>query len=203
MKLYLTGDKGKALCDRCQGLVAATYNYRTVPFSDGEGEAKNILVLVCDNCDKVIATPAQSTPAIRAAREVAVKPIELNLPAPFVEALDLAAFRIDPKATTEFRKRLLAYYILETAETEPSQKDLQDRFSRHGEAFRSDAPKRRLSFKVTPQLNDALDHILDTTSMTKTDIIKALVVKIYEDIIQSPSPRDLRELRRLAAVTAA
>ncbi len=39
--------------------------------------------------------------------------------------------------------------------------------------------------------------------MTKTDIIKALVVKIYEDIIQSPSPRDLRELRRLAAVTAA
>lgn len=70
MKLFLEGDKSKAICDRCAGVVQTTFERRDVPFSNGSGIAKNILVGVCTVCDDVVAIPAQSTPAIsRAGKE--------------------------------------------------------------------------------------------------------------------------------------
>lgn len=75
MKLFQEGDKGKALCSHCKGLVETTYRRRDVPFSDGKGVASNILVGVCSTCDQVAAIPAQSTPAIREARQKEVKPV--------------------------------------------------------------------------------------------------------------------------------
>ncbi|MBB1250383.1 hypothetical protein [Rhizobium sp. G21] len=202
MKLHVAGEKSKALCPHCQELTGATYAYRDVPFDDGVGRAKNILALVCDQCGDIVATPAQSTPAIKAARETATRPIEVNIPAPFIEALDLAAFRIDPEATSEFRKKLLAYYIFQAAETDQAQTELigvaPDR-----PAFNSEAPKRRLSLKVTPRLNAAIERLMTTLHLTKSDLVKLLVLKIYDDILGSRNPANLKELQRLAAVATA
>jgi hypothetical protein len=66
--LYQEGEKSKAICETCHQIVTTTFARRDVPFSDGNGEVKNILVSVCDHCDQVVAIPAQSTPAIREAR---------------------------------------------------------------------------------------------------------------------------------------
>lgn len=68
MKLFKEGDKSKAICSSCKGVVSTTFKYRDVPFSDRVGCAKNILVAVCDCCGQVVATPPQSTPDIRLAR---------------------------------------------------------------------------------------------------------------------------------------
>ena len=62
------GGRGKAICNNCREIVSTTYRRRDVPFSDGNGEAKDILVSVCDACGSVVAIPAQSTPAIKEAR---------------------------------------------------------------------------------------------------------------------------------------
>jgi len=77
MKLYHSGEKGKAICD-VNGQVSTTFKYRDVPFSDGVGLAKHILVGVCDQCGKTLSIPPQSTPAIKAARNIAEVPIEAN-----------------------------------------------------------------------------------------------------------------------------
>lgn len=50
MKLFNPGDSSKAICAHC-------------------GVVKEILVAICDICSAVVAIPAQSTPAIRRARE--------------------------------------------------------------------------------------------------------------------------------------
>lgn len=76
MKLYQERDKSRAICCHCEGLVQTTLTRRNVPFDDGVGEVKGVLVSVCDVCDKVVGVPAQSTPAIKAAREAAVLSIE-------------------------------------------------------------------------------------------------------------------------------
>lgn len=67
--LCAKGDKGQAICEDCAKWVSTTFDSRTVPFTDGRGEVKEILVAVCDECGAVVATPPQSTPAIRRARE--------------------------------------------------------------------------------------------------------------------------------------
>lgn len=43
VKLFTSGERGRALCDR-DGLVSTTYRYRDVPFSDGQGQMRDILV---------------------------------------------------------------------------------------------------------------------------------------------------------------
>ncbi|WP_408601591.1 hypothetical protein [Pseudomonas sp. PLMAX] len=65
MKLYQEGDKSRAICGHCETVVATTFMCRDVPFSDGKGIAKAILVGVCDTCSQVVSIPAQSTPAIQ------------------------------------------------------------------------------------------------------------------------------------------
>lgn len=66
---FQAGDKSTAICLRCGQLVDTTLVRRDVPFSDGKGFATGILVAVCNICDDVVAIPAQSTPAIREARQ--------------------------------------------------------------------------------------------------------------------------------------
>jgi hypothetical protein len=65
MKLLLEDDHGKALCEHCQQIVTTNYVRRNVPFSDGHGEAKDVLAGVCDVCDTIVAIPAQSTAALK------------------------------------------------------------------------------------------------------------------------------------------
>jgi len=67
MKLYLEGEKGKALCET-DGRVSTTFRYRDVPFSDGSGVAQRILAGVCDRCGKVVSIPSQSTQSIAGRR---------------------------------------------------------------------------------------------------------------------------------------
>lgn len=73
MKLFKEGDKSKAICSSCEDVVSTTFKYRDVPFSDGVGCVKNILVSVCDCCGQVVATPPQSTPTIQASHAQLVK----------------------------------------------------------------------------------------------------------------------------------
>jgi hypothetical protein len=75
-KLYEEGEKSKAICESCKQIVDTTFASRDVPFSEGKVEVKDILVAVCDLCDRVVAIPAQSTPAIRETRLKEVKAIE-------------------------------------------------------------------------------------------------------------------------------
>ena len=63
------GEQSKAICHKCENIVSGTYAVRDMKFSDRPGIVKDILVLVCDECDSIIATPPQSTPAIKAALE--------------------------------------------------------------------------------------------------------------------------------------
>jgi len=60
------GQKSKAICNHCERIVSGTYVIRDMNFSDMPGVVKDILVLVCDECASIIATPPQSTPAIKA-----------------------------------------------------------------------------------------------------------------------------------------
>lgn len=203
MKIFNVGDKGKAICESCKEIVTTTFAYRDVPFSDSPGMVKGILVAVCDKCESVVAVPPQSTPAIKASRETATKSIEVSLPAPYLELLDLAAFRIDSKATTEFRKRLLAFYIHKHASNKESAKNIASVISRPPRSLRSigaDVPRKRLSFKVAPRLNNDIKKIMEASSLNRTDVIRGLVMQINQDIIRPRKPKYFAELQRLAAV---
>lgn len=203
MHLYKSGDKSRALCETCGGLVATTFAYRDVPFDDGSGVVHDILAGVCDGCGQVVSIPAQSTPAIRRAREVADIPLEVQLPAPALEILDAAAYRIDPQATPRFRKMLIAYYINRLAGHPGAGAALKDRNVVMRKRPRVKAPRRRLSLKLAPRTNAAFNQLRTTSGLPKTDLVLSVVDMIETDIVRPKKPRILSDLRQIAAVANA
>lgn len=202
MKLYYEGEKARAICSR-DGASSITFMRRNVPFSDGDGAAKDILVGVCDVCGDVVAIPPQSTPAIKAAREKATTSIEANLPAVYLDALDLACYRIDPQASQDFRKRLLMYYVVQMSGDKKQAKKIGHNLTKLDEAFRAgeaSGARRRLSMKVTPSLSYRVDGLMAATKLSRTDLFKSLVIQIDKDIVKPVKPANLAKLQTLAAI---
>jgi len=201
MRFFRKGDKSKAVCEDCAELVSTTFDYRTVPFSDGKGEAKDILVAVCDQCDRVVATPPQSTPAIRAARANATKSIEAKVPAPYLEVLDYALQRVSPGATADHRKALIFYYAHRIAKGAKRKKKLalllED--SRAFSAASEDVPRKRLSFRVIEESYRLLAELQGAAGATRTDVLTGLTMQINKDLVVSDSPGKRSEIAAAVA----
>lgn len=201
-RLFHEGDKSQAICHHCQKMVETTFVRRTVPFSDGKGAVKDLLVAVCDVCDVVVATPAQSTPAIQDARRKAVKSIEAQLPAIYLDVLDVAAYQVDHHSTTEFRKILMALYLHRYASGEYPVAELRDACMDAREIYKEPrgVARRRLSLKVTPRTSQDLKQLAQDTGMSQSDVIRAVIFRIQADVLDAPRPALMRELKTLSLI---
>jgi len=199
MKLYQDGDKGQAICRHCEKIVATTFERKDVPFSDGVGMARDILVSACDVCGEVVGIPAQSTPAISAARKVAECSVEAKIPPIFIDALDLACFELSQEATTELRKRLVTFYIHKYASGDFISTELAGLLKQADETYPSHrgAAGKRLSFKVAPSVAGDMDRLLKQTGLKKTGLLKSIIFKIKEDVLDRKGKKIFPELRSL------
>ena len=205
MKVYKAGEKSKAICEDCGALVFTTFAYRNVPFDDGKGEVKDVLASVCDQCDRVVALPAQSTPAVRRAREIADVPLEVMLSAPEMELLDLATWRIDPESGSRLRKPLLAYYIHRLSGDPTAVARLQAKAVVRGPKMPRSVkiPKRRLSVKFAAKTDASIQELMKASGLTKSHLIRGIVHEIEDDLVRPEKPKDLQRLREIARVVAA
>lgn len=204
MKIYQEDDKGKAFCADCSALVGTTFLRRDVPFSDGQGLAKHILVAACDACGQTVAVPAQSTPAISKARKEAAVSIEVSLPAIYLDVLDCAAFTIDHQASTDFRKTLLSFFVHKAAHDARAAKRLRALCLEADERFPSPrgAARRRLSMKVAPPMMAAIQALALKTELNTTELVKSMVCLVQDEVLTKPQPGLIQELRTLAAVSS-
>jgi hypothetical protein len=201
VKVYHPNDKGTALCHR-DGRVSTTFAYRDLPFRDGRGKAKDILVGVCDTCGDAIVIPAQSTPAISAARKHVEHSMEINVPAFYMDLLDAAATRVASNVTPDFRKRLLIYYVnrYATGLEKPAELARVMKKSPLANVVIKGMPKKRLSMKLSDQASERIATVMDQTKLSKTELIKSLVAKINDDIVLPKEPKHLSELTTIAEV---
>lgn len=205
MRVYKAGEKSRAICDDCGSLVSTTFAYRDVPFDDGKGMVKGVLASVCDECDRVVALPAQSTPAIRRARDIADVPLEVFLSAHDMDVLDLASWRIDPEAGVRLRKSLLAYYIHRLSSDPAAIARLRAAARRRGGAGSKSAtiPKRRLSVKFAAKTDASIRDLMKASGLKKSPLIRSIVHEIEDDLVRPDKPKDLEKLQEIAKVVAA
>lgn len=203
MKFFMPGDRKSALCHR-DGRVTVTFVHQDVPFRDGNGVAHNVLVGACDVCGDAILIPAQSTPAIAAARKRVERSLEVNVPASFVDALDAAIVRVTEHPSPEFRKQLLVYYVNRYASGEDDARELVGLMRGPCDLLKPVAmPKKRLSMKLSDVTDSRFERVRDEAQLSKTDLVKALVLKIYGDIVQPDHPKHHKELSQIADVVFA
>ncbi|MBA4160411.1 MAG: hypothetical protein H0X65_23560 [Gemmatimonadetes bacterium] len=65
MHLWREGDRSEAICSACERRVTTTFQLRPYMLRESGIEVPEVLVAVCDVCDRIVAIPAQSTPMPR------------------------------------------------------------------------------------------------------------------------------------------
>lgn len=197
MKIFKVGESQKAACEKCQSFENATFKLRDVPFSDGKGIVKNVLVGVCDKCDSVTVLPHQSTPAVKKQYEAKRKPVEGRLPAHLIDILNLATLEIG--ASTDFVPSLMKYYIHSLATNEKAAKNIA-RYLKSDLAIGK--AEKRLSLKGR-QIYDELDLLKSLAHIENTtDLLKSIILKINDDVLIKRKPKSIENLRNIMAAVA-
>lgn len=196
IKILKVGDKSKAICKSCKAVVPTTYKLRDVPFDDGDGEVKGVLVSTCDACDTICSLPHQSTPAVKKALEIKRKPIECKVPAHMIDILNLACNEIG--CEIDFKNQMFKYYINKIANDDDALSELSQNAANDLINGKSD---KRISLKGRLVKND-LNTILEKTNISKiTDIIKLITIQIKIDILELKKPGPIKDLKTIAIAT--
>jgi hypothetical protein len=199
MRIVKEGDTRQVICHNC-GKGQATYLLRDVDFNDKSGTVKNILAAVCDKCHAVVSIPAQSTPKIKEEYNKIKSSLEVRVPAHFLDILNVASQKINPALDDSFSRALILYYIHALNSGRYEQQDLAKLLN--GDLAKAKASKR-ISIKInTWQLNELNEIMVKHHLKKNTDVIKAVILKINEDIVQNEKPEKLSELRNVAAAFA-
>lgn len=197
MKIFKVGESQKAACEKCQSFENATFQLRDVPFSDGTGIVKKVLVGICDKCDSVIVLPHQSTPAVKKQYEAKRKPVEGRLPAHLIDILNLATLEIG--ASTDFVPSLMKYYVHSLVTNEKAAKNIA-RYLKSDLA--TGKAEKRLSLKGR-QIYDELDHLKVLTHIENTtDLLKSIILKINDDVLIKKKPKPIENLKNIMAAVA-
>lgn len=194
MKIYKVGDVEKALCETCKAVVSAKFMLKDVPFSDASGIVKNVLVGCCNKCLKVIVTPHQSTPLIHKKIMSQKQSLETRVPAHMLDILNLASEELG--GGTDFSTPLVKYYLNLLSQQEENVTDL-------AKYLDSDLAKGKSQKRISLKgrfVADRVNQIRIKANIESTsDIVKAVVLRIHNDVLVAPQPELLGKLRTVAA----
>ncbi len=196
MRIVKEGDKKQVICHLC-GRSEATYLLRDVDFSDKSGTVKNILTAVCDTCHQVVSIPAQCTPKIKEEYNKIRTSVEVRVPAHYLDILNIASQKISPELDESFNRYLILYYIHALYSGRYAQNKLTDFLN---DDFSRAKASKRISLKVNVSQLAELNSIMAKQNLkNNTDVIKAIILKINQDIVQNENPQQLAELKNVAA----
>lgn len=197
MKILKVGDTKKAACNNCKSFQNVTFKLRDVPFSDGNGMVKNVLVGICDNCDSVVVLPHQSTPAVKKQLEIQRKPIESRVPSHMVDILNLVTYELG--GGSEFIPSLIKFYIHALSNNEISPKNLAKYLN---DELAQGKAQKRISIKGR-YVVDELNHLKDITNIkSTTNLMKTIVLRINNDVLIDKKDKTIKQLKNIMIATS-
>lgn len=196
MKILKVDDTTKAACNSCKSFENVTFKLRDTPFNDGTGIVKNVLVGVCNSCDSIVVLPHQSTPAVKKQLEVQRKTLESRVPAHMVDILNLASDELGGGA--EFIPSMIKFYIHSLSNRDISPQDISNYL--HSDLAKGKAQKR-ISLKGR-HVSEELSLLKEITKInTTTDLIKSIVLKIYDDVLVNKKEKTIKQLKNIMVAT--
>jgi hypothetical protein len=196
MELHKVGDKSKALCPFCKQLCTTTFEERDVPLSSGKGLVRDVLVAVCDTCDRVVAIPQQSAPRIKETVRFSRHSLETRIPRHLLDAVALACYELG--FGTDCAVVLFRYYLQRVA-SEPRLRSRLALLSASNDA--QGRASARFSAKLNDELNAALLDLERTSRLKKADVVKGVIVQMKQDILDAKRKdvrKDVQRVLRLA-----
>lgn len=198
MKIYKAGEKSKGICPKCKSLVPTTFKISSVPLSNSKGSVDDILCAICDHCDHIVAVPQQSAPRIRESLKSKKHSIEARLPRHLLDILILAGDQFKMGNPELLKDSLIRYYI----NLADQNKSMIKNIKKYSESDFAKGAGYRLSLKVNKKIFDRFEHLKQMTSLSKTQVLKGLILQINQDILQRPLKKRIAELEMVLMASA-
>jgi hypothetical protein len=194
MKIYKVGDVVQAVCHTCKSVQDAVFKLSDVPLSDNSCTVKNVLVGFCKSCNEMIVMPQQSAPLINKKITAQKKSLETRVPAHMVDILKAASQELG--ASPEFTTPLIKYYLHILSEQEQPLDDLLEYLESD---LAQGTSQKRISVKGRFVAEEVSRIKLKANIQSTTDIMKAIVLRINNDVLVKPTAKTMSELRSVAA----
>jgi hypothetical protein len=192
MKLYKEGETSKAICSNCEQVRTTTFRERDVPLSSGNGIVRDVLVAVCDHCDRVVSLPQQSVPRVSDTINKARHPIEARIPRHLHDVMGLVCFELGGDA--ESVQLLFRFYL----------RRLSNRrvLVRHLAALASsDEAEGAASARFSAKLNDEMFRVWKTLGRTaglkNADMVKGIIMQMKKDVLDEKKPEVRKALEEV------
>lgn len=197
MNILKVGDGQKGACQHCRSFQNMTFELKDVPFSDGSGVVKNVLVGVCDVCAQVGLLPHQSTPLVQKQLEVQRKALESRVPAHMIDILNLASVELG--GGTDFVPSLVKFYLYSLSRSHICPLGIADYLQTD---LAKGKAQKRLSLKGR-QVTDNVSQLKVLTQISSTtDLLKGIVLKINDDVLVNKNEQTIRQLKGIVAAMA-
>jgi hypothetical protein len=199
MRILKSGDPLVAICERCEEVVAGTYQYRPFPLEKSGVVVPNVLVGVCGTCGEIVSLPAQSTPRLKEARERQMEKVPLRFSRELEDVLGLVSASLAAPMTAV--PGMLVRYYLEIARRDPG---LRRRIVR---ALDNPILKQPRDARAAVSVNaDSLDAVEQQMAeegvLNRSDLFRGMLMVAGEDILDNRAPKRRETLMELAVVTA-
>ncbi len=198
MKLYKIGEKSQAICQFCNQIRPTTFTERDISLSSGKGMVPNVLIAVCDQCDRMVSIPQQSVPRIQGVVHYSRHAIETRIPRHLQDALLMSCYELGYGANESKQTILFRYYLQKANQM----KGVHARFSA---LLDSEEAQGKSSARFSIKLNDELYNIFlkleRDTKLNKAEVVKGIIVQIKRELLDEKNKtlvEDLREIMLLA-----
>jgi hypothetical protein len=197
MKIFKEGEKSKAICPRC-GMVKTTFLTRDVPIQGSKTIAKNILAGVCSVCDRVISIPQQSSLYVKEALHKEKKPLEIRIPKHLEDILANASLKIGGEYNSGVINFLIKYYI-HRGFLDPKVRSNISKIYRESKLLDDTISNCRVSIKLDSKIfNEMKELRVNTDFKSDTELLKAIMLKINDDIVQNKDKKVVNALKDFA-----
>lgn len=196
MRLLREGYRRKAICPACERRVNTHYEYRTVHLEQTGVDVENVLVGVCDVCDRTVSIPAQSMPKLKEARKRSITVFNARLPQHLDDALYLIADQFDVPFGN-FCGAMLRYYFRVLAH--------EQGFARRvGRLARSELARGRANARISLRIEgDVLDEAWSRARKagvrSRSAMLRGIILAAQEDVIEGKSAARRQALAGIAS----
>jgi hypothetical protein len=198
MHLWKEGDCSEAICRACEKRVGTRFAVRKYTLQESGAEVPDLLVAVCEECDAVVAIPAQSTPRLKEARERRkAESLEAKIPSHLDDVIHLLAERF-ATAVAAFRPDLLRFYLGEVV----SDVAFAERVKTLAASDLAEGRARmRISLRAPEDMLEAARESARSVGITSdADLIRGILIAAKEDVLEGAAPE--RALRLGGAAQA-
>lgn len=195
-KIYLQGDKKKAVCATCEGLAEATFQYGVYTHPDGT-KVPNVLMLFCDRCNTQLAHAHQSSYLIQKARQShQTQRTSVRVPQALI---DMASSQVHSLGgvtkTVSALDLVIKAMVAALFEVTPIQrkKMLQELQNQREAPLWNLSPDRQVPLHLSRHAKEELGKLADETDMkNRSEIVRASILLAAQD--HSPVAQELRKM---------